>query len=401
MDMLNRICGYASLLVAAVMLASCGNEGDDAPVTAKELVVSVDKNFVQTFGDDYITLTVTLGGEPVTEGVTFFDEDDDVIPVENFRFMTDEPGEHKISANYGTYFSKAVTVTAIAVEIPESPADPKPQSVNFKPRVLLTQFTTTGCSYCPQMKLLLKETLTDDYLDKIVKMDCHSSIVNYRDDPAYVHLEDFETQCAISGFPAVNIDMAWTSGNYNMGASVMRENIDAYIDFKSGKAAGIAVNAAATEDQIVAKVSMKAAETGTYRVGLVLLEDNIVANSSQSQTGSGVEDWMNTHNSCIRYMDSQYSTGTGTRFYGHSVGTVEKGKTADYVFVFDLETIWKNGILRAEQNSSTWSSRWVSDELHLAAFVSTIGTDGKNEFYYVSNVVDCPIDGETPFEYAE
>jgi hypothetical protein len=131
----------------------------------------------------------------------------------------------------------------------------------------------------------------------------------------------------------------------------------------------------------------------------MLLEDNIVANSSQTQQGSGAADWMNTHNSIVRYMDSKYASGSGSRYYGHSLGEIAKGETSDYVFILDLPSIWDAGSLKAEQNACTWAKTWVKEELHLAVFVTTVGTDGKNEFYYVSNVVDCPIDGETPFEY--
>ena len=80
--MLNRIIRYASLLFAAVMLISCGKEGG---VTKKTLEISVDKKFVQTFGGDYINLTVTLGGEKITQDVTFFDENDEVLLVDDFK----------------------------------------------------------------------------------------------------------------------------------------------------------------------------------------------------------------------------------------------------------------------------------------------------------------------------
>lgn len=402
--MLNRLFKYASLLLAAVMLASCSgttDEGDanGGSIETKELIVDADKKFVQTFGGDYVTLSVTLGGEQVTEGVTFYDDKDNVIPVENFKFMTEEAGEHQIFAGYGTYFSEPVTVTAIALEIPETLADPQPTSTAFRHRVLLTQFTTTGCTWCPSMKNVLKAALTDDYMEKVVKVDCHSKSMN-RDDPAFVDLKGFEDQCNAL-LPSVNIDMSPMTVPYIQGMSGadMQGYIDSWYASKEGKVAGIAVNSKATESQIVAKVSVKAAETASYRVGLMLLEDNIVANKSQTQQGSGAADWMDTHNSCIRYMDSKYALGGGARYYGHSLGEIAKGEVEDYVFILDLESIWKQGMMKAQQNGCTWATTWDIDELHLAVFTTTVGTDGKSEFYYVSNVVDCPIDGETPFEY--
>lgn len=423
--MSSKFFRYASLLIAAVMLASCtgtidpeqgngggddiengtgnngGNEDSGTPVS-KELKVKADKMFVQTFGGDYVTLTVTLGDQTLTEGVTFYDGEDNVIPVDEFKFKTEVAGQHEIYAGYGTYFTKQpVTVTAIAVAIPETPEDEHPERTDFRQRVLLTQFTTTGCSWCPSMKLVLKSAIDDKYAEKVVKVDCHSSTMSNRNDPVYVDLKAFEEQCD-GLLPSVNLDMIQTTGYLQgMTGADIQVMIDKWYGFKEDKAAGIAVNSSATDDQIVAKVAVKAAETGTYRVGLMLLEDNIVASSSQTQQGSGAADWMNTHNSCIRYMDSKYASGSGVRFYGHSLGEIAAGETAEYVFILDLESIWQNGILKAQQNGCTWAPRWVSEELHLAVFTTTTGTDGKSEFYYVSNVVDCPINGETPFEYAK
>ena len=389
--MLNRITRYASLLFAAVMLISCGKEGG---VTKKTLEISVDKKFVQTFGGDYINLTVTLGGEKITQDVTFFDENDEVLLIDDFKYMTEVPGEHEISAAYGTYFSEPVKVTAIAVAIPETPEDEHPERTDFRPRVLLTQFTTTGCTWCPSMKHVLKNALNDSYADKVVKVDCHASTMS-RNDPAYVDLKDFEEQCN-GRLPSVNLDLAETTGYLQgMTGADMQGFIDVWFEFKSDNAAGIAVNSVATDDQIVAKVSVKAAQTGNYRVGLMLLEDNIVATSSQTQLGSGAEDWMNTHNSCVRYMDAR----DGKYYYGHQLGQIAKGESEDYVFILDLESIWDRGSLKAEQNGCTWSPRWVNEELHLAVFVTTSAAVDKNEILYVSNVIDCPINGVTPFEY--
>ena len=422
MDMLSRILRYASLLMAAVMLFSCqgtidpegmgdgtgnenidggnengGNEngGNTGTVTKKELVIDVDKKFVQTFGDDYVTLSVTLGGEPVTENVTFLDASDNIIHVEDFKFMTTVAGEHKITANYGTYFSNSVTVTAIAVAIPETPEDPNESSTDFKSRVLLTQFTTTGCTWCPSMKLVLKDALNEQYSysDKVVKVDCHASTMN-RNDPAYVHLGEFYEQCD-GLLPSVNLDMFVTTGYmsaWGYSGTTMRAMIDERLAFKAGQAAGIAVNAVATDNQIVAKVVVKAAETGPYRVGLMLLEDKIVASSSQTQIGTGAQDWMNTHNSVVRYMDAKESR----YYYGHPVGEIAAGDTEEYVFILDLASIWNDGMLRAQQNGCTWATKWVNEELHLAVFATTAAADGT---YYVSNVVDCGINEVTPYEY--
>lgn len=112
---------------------------------------------------------------------------------------------------------------------------------------------------------------------------------------------------------------------------------------------------------------------------------------------------MHNHDDVIRYIDSQYYTNSGKeQFYGHSVGNVDEGKTADYVFVWDLEKIWDAGALAGEQYGGCAWNPFVEENLHIAVFASTVGVDEKgNQYYYVSNVVDCPIGSDVPYEYSK
>ena len=156
---MKRFFQYASLLAAAVMLIAC--EGKD-PVADGALTITSDKNLIQTFGGDYATLTVKLGSQVITEGVTFFDSNNEVLEIVDFKFATDKAGEYEIWANYGTYNSEMISIRAIDVALPETPADPQPENTKFKVRSLVTEFTTTGCSWCPSMKRVLHEVLRSD-----------------------------------------------------------------------------------------------------------------------------------------------------------------------------------------------------------------------------------------------
>jgi hypothetical protein len=175
---MNRIIKYASLLMAAVMLISCGGTVDngDGSTGKKVLKLTADKTIIQTFGGDYATLTLTLDGQPVTEDVTFFDGKNNIIEISDFKFATDKAGEYEIWANYGTYNSEKILIRAISVDIPPTPTDPKPESTAFKVRTLVSEFTTLGCSYCPNMKLMLHKAFEDEaFADfKAVKEINHS-----------------------------------------------------------------------------------------------------------------------------------------------------------------------------------------------------------------------------------
>lgn len=398
---MKNIMKYASLLLAAVMLISCEGTKDDGSgsVGDKTLRITSDKNLIQTFGGDYATITVTLGDEVVKEGVTFYDEKYNELAISDFKFSTTKPGEYSIIASYGTYISDPVSIKAISIEIPETPADPQPASTDFKVRTLFTEFTTTGCSWCPSMKAVIHDALADETVaDKVVLATCHSSLVNSKKDPGFIKTgyEDFS---GMTGMPYMFCDMYYGFGYYSsLTAADVAGVVDELCSAKEDVAAGIAVNASLKDGQLVVKVTVKSAETGNYRVGAFLLEDGIYG-----QQTNATEDWMHTHDGVMRYIDSSYYTNTGReQFYGHSVGEVAEGKTADYVFVWMLDEIWAAGALAGEQYGGYYWDEFVEENLHLAVFVSTVGTDKDgNQYYYVNNVVDCPVNGMTPYEYAK
>lgn len=409
---MKRFFNYASLLMAAVVLFSCQGTVDpdqiepnpdpnpEKPTPEKpkpepedlELKLTASRNLVQVNVDEVI-LTVYLGDEVITDDVTFYDGNFKVLNIPNFRYIAPKAGDQVIWASYGTYNSDEILIKAIDIPIPETPEDPQPESTDFKARVLMTEFTTTGCAYCPNMKILLHNALSDENVaDKVVLTACHSGLINGKADPAFVKTT-FDDFCNVSGFPNVNFDMYYSFGNYTVGASEMRQLINDMYSVKADVAAGIAVNSSLYDESLVAKVTVKAAVDAEYRIGAFLLEDGIYG----VQSGGSAEDWMNTHDGVIRYIDSQYGKD---QYFGHSVGVVEKGCTADYVFDWDLDVIWSEGALKGEQYGNYYWDEFVMENLHLVVFVSTIGTDDKgNQFYYVNNVIDCPINGLTPYEY--
>jgi len=396
---------YASLLAAAVMLFSChgyydpndpayggGGEVDENAV----LKITSDRNLIQTFGGDHANLTVTLGSKVITEEVIFFDGSNKIIEIPDFKFYASEPGEYEIWANYGTYNSEKIAIKAISIEIPETPDDLKPQSTDFKVRTLVTEFTTTGCSWCPRMKKVLHEALDDaSVADKVVMTACHSSLINGVKDPSYIKTE-YEDFSGATGLPFVFCDMYYGFGYYT---SLMSDDVaglfDELCDEKEDSAAGIAVTSSLEGNELVAKVTIKAAQTGSYRVGAFLLEDGIYGKQSNATA-----DWMHNHDNVIRYIDSKYYVNGKEQFFGHSVGQVEAGRTADYVFAWMLDEIWEAGAKAGEQYGGYRWDSFVEKNLHLAVFVSTVATDEKgNDYYYINNVIDCPVNGKTPYEY--
>ena len=382
---MNRIMKFTSLLAAAVMLISCGGDNTQGgSVTSKAFKLTSDKNLIQTFDGDYATLTVTLDGVAVTEGVTFFDGNNKVLDITDFKFSTTKVGEYKIWANYGTYNSETISIKAIDIAIPETPADPQPSNTDFKARVLLTEFTTVGCSACPAMKTILHGVAEDAAVaEKVIMTECHSGLINGIADPCYIHNQAFEDFSAITGYPTVKLDLDKNPTDRNAMKSAINELHAA----KEAKAPGIAVNAKLQDDKVVAKITVKAKVAGAYRVGAFLLEDGIYA----VQTAA-TADWMHNHDNVIRYIDAQYRNS----FYGIPVADIAAGETADTMISWILEEIWAYGTERGEINGGiAWPAR-NNDKLHMVVFVSM--SDGFGG-YQVVNAIDCPINGVTPFEY--
>ena len=382
---MTKIFKYASLLMAAVMLLSCtgqqdgpdgGTDGGD-----QALVLSVDKNLIQA-GEDVATLSLTLAGEPVTEGVTFFDGNNKVLDIADFKFSSETAGEFTLWAAYGTMNSNKVTIMVVATAIPPTPADSNPQSTNFKSRVLLAQFTGTECGNCPAMMNRIHPIIDDPVRgDDVVWAAFHS----YNDtDPAYISTSKFFDIYG-GGMPSLNLDFAKIIQNIPTYTSDnVWKDISDQNNSKKDVAAGIAVNAKLVDGQVVAKVTVKAAETAEYRVAGLLLEDGIKA----AQT-SATADWMSIHNACVRYVDGDY------RALGYKLGSIEKGKTADYLFVWNLGTIWEKGKLDAKN----WSA-FVEENLRMAVYVVSTRKVNGQEAYYVNNAVYAEFNEETPFAYA-
>ncbi len=158
------------------------------------------------------------------------------------------------------------------------------------------------------------------------------------------------------------------------------------------------MNSVINGKELIFKVTIKAAISGNYRVGAFLLEDNIYV----KQVGVSEESYLNTHNGVIRYIDSETMIGGRRSYCGYSLGKINPCDTKDYVFVWNLDEIWEEGSRRSEMhaNSSWHTLEEAMENLHLAVFTCTTKTDDNGEeFYYVNNVVDCPLDSQVPFEY--
>ena len=372
---MKKIFRYASLLAAAVMLfASCGDPdsgqigGDEPEIEEGDLVIDVDKLIIRADGTDASTFTVKIGDKVLTEGVTFYDGDNKPVDLgPSFKFTTTEAGEYSFWANYKTFNSNTVTITSVVTEVPETPADPKPENTSFVRRVLVTKFTGQQCQYCPNATASLHKFFDEHELaDHTVKAEAHTFS---NDDPAYLAGSFY----SVSAFPTIVTDWSvlTTDVSYESISSIITDRYNS-----QAAKAGISVNSKYADGAITLKVCVKAAESGQYRVGAWLLEDGIQGQQKGAPTGEE-NSWYHVYNDCIRIADSKQ----GTAYSGLKLGVIEEGKTAEKMFTWTLKDSWK------------------VENLKLCIFVSVPDEDGRS--YEVNNVITAPINGITPFEYAE
>ena len=371
---MNNIRTVILLAAMSASLWSCGTgivrHDDDPTPSVNSLVLRASKTVIEADGTDAVQLEVLADGVPVTEGVRLYDGVTNLaVELPSMVFTTTEPGAYYFWAAYGTAHSEQLKVTAVGFDLPSLPEDPEPDNTSFVRRVLLTQFTGTGCGFCPGMIEILRSVLADeDYASRVV----HTAAHTYNNtDPAYLS-QRLDQAMGVSGYPTVVADMAYSYSYLDEGG--LRDMLDQAYDASAANA-GISAATAFADGQLVVMASVKAAVTAEYCIGAWLLEDGIYGkqtNDKHPETWTGDYD---THDNCIRYADSRVSN---VDYCGFSLGTVEAGRSAEYVFTIGFE------------------DDWIPDNCHVVVFV----TEHRDRGWAVNNVVDVPLNGSVTFEYA-
>jgi hypothetical protein len=393
---MKKILTIASLLCAAVMCFSCG-ETPGGETTINNVTLSSDRNVIKCDGIDASTLVlVDDEGKVITDGIEFYDNNMNAVTLKNGKFTADEAGEYTIWAAYKTFNSNQITIKAINADIPAPAADPKPAETSFVKRVLLTQFTGTGCGFCPGMVNWLNLVRADE---AIKKSTVHAAIHSYASgDPAYISSPQPGAFGATYGFPYLNIDME-TGTHYSDDytdeemAGILKDVINEMITENPATAAisanpvyaeNVIPTATGTSDGYIVTTSVKVSESGNYFVGAWLLEDNIFGTQNFERTVTKNKNYdYDTHHNCVRTIESY----NGKNYAGYPLGKLQKGSTANMTFLLKVK----------KDDPKEPNKNWKKENMHLVVFVTKENDKGK---YTVNNVIDCPVDAVTPFEYA-
>ena len=399
---MKKIMTSAALLFAAALaFISCGDKDPVTPgygISVPDLVLDFDKSVIQASGSDAVTFRAFYKGQDVSASSTLFlVEGTKYTPMSSMTFSATKEGSYTFQVAHGTSKSDVVKISAISEEIPQAPADSKPQSTNFVHRTFFNQHTGATCPNCPFMTYLLRKTLTDEVKDKVVL----ASIRNYDGDPAFAQIPN-----PSGSAPFLHIDYNETY-LYNAGAP----GLQALIDRRTATPAEVGISASPVyydaDGKIVLTVAVKAAVANEYNVGVWLMQDNYYRqqtvdngrlNLLEGTWGTSGDSYHN-HDNCVRLAESKY---LGSHV-GYPLGRIEAGQTKEWRFVFNVnlgEGKDSNGDGKVDHNDGSWwegKSKVNLADLHFAAFVTT----HEGTVYTVVNAIDFPYNEAKPFEYID
>lgn len=387
---------FITAAVFALAMIAC-NETPEGPAQKAPFRMEANKEWVQ-IGVDHAYFLVYLNDELVDPAeLTFYDENDEEVEMTTLEVEVDgvmvtvpewvpaEPATKSFWVSYKSYYTKElITITAVDFALPDSMEDPQPDNVSFVKRTFFTQFTGTGCQWCPYAKAALYQAAADEnYADKFVVAAAYTCNAT---DPMYpAQYGSIATVFGVTTYPNLLYDMM---GSFGISKSTDNNlaSVKTAIDRSQSEAAkaGIAVNVASDEgDTFVARVSVKAAVDGEYYVGAWLVEDGIEA--TQANAGCVVEGInFNIHSNVLRIADSS------DKYFGHSLGAMRAGEVKDQVFTMSFFKGTYN------QEGNVVKSPWVKENCRLVVFVTTTSKGG----IYVTNVVANDVFSESiPFEY--
>ncbi|MBR5282167.1 MAG: Omp28-related outer membrane protein [Alistipes sp.] len=378
---------FAMFCAALVLCNSCltgvGTDEDmNAPVKPQipadgKLELTATPSTIVADGEQFSKLTLTKGGVEITEDFKLYDGKNQEVTLPDMKFTTTQKGKYEFWAAYGTDYTETITITATEKQpdAPEAPGDDNPDKLNFKRRVLLIQFTGTGCGYCPAMTATLRQVMAEEYYaENAVLVAAH----RYNNsDPAYLYGAALDQAMGVSSYPQLAVDMHTRTG-YTNYPSVTNLIINAINRVEAR--AGIAAVAEYDETNRTVSITatVKAGVKSEFRVGAWLIEDGVFG--AQQNYGVAEGDF-NIHDHCIRVADSKV---TGSDFSGHSLGVIEAGSTAERSFSIKIDNAWE------------------AENCRLVLFVTSPETNsyGKS-YFYVNNAVEMPIDGSIDFEYID
>lgn len=359
---------FKTLAVCFLMAvtACSGNDGgeDSGAVVEGDLALSISKTVIEANGTDAVTVAVMKGETDITSQSKVYMEDPsgNTSSFKETSFSTTTEGDYVFYAYYEGVKTENITVRAFK-NIPSLPADSKPeQNTGFAKHVLAIQHTGTWCQNCPYMKRGI-----DAYL-KANPDNCAVFVASHNGDTMAGDASNtVNSYLTVSSYPSLSVDL--NTSNMIKGAlddaDKQAEQIASRVNevAASGCKTGISVAAENVGNSVVVNVKVKSANVDNCRVAVWLLEDGIVA----AQTGGSSTE---VHNNVLRASSSTVAYGDRIQLDADGAG----------------QNVCRLDVSGAHDLSNC----------RLVVFTAVPNASGR---FVVDNVVTCPLDGQTAFEY--
>lgn len=223
----------------------------------------------------------------------------------------------------------ACTKGAGTIEGPDSP-DPS----SFTKNVLIMEFVSFDCIYCPKVHAVLREVSEKTHPGRIDIISVHGKLE--QDDPmefnGYRAFQNYFY--GITGYPAVIVDQRddlVSVGTFDASTSSFSGRINA------GSPVGITLSAAVAGDNTV-RVDVQVANRGEtsddYRLAVVVLENDIPYRQADLVNGSvqWIEDYRHSH--VLRAFLSE-------NYFGDPTGTLAKDSVYSKTFTYTVPAGYK------------------------------------------------------------
>ncbi len=341
-----------------------------------EVVLSVSKSLVEANGKDTTTFIVTQGGVEVTETAAIYVKNNNRwARYTETTFATTTEGSYEFSATHNGIDSESVVIQA-ATGLAELPADAAPEQFDgFRKRVFATQFTGTGCGYCPYVIKAIDDFQKTEKADDVVFAAVHA--YNESGDPLWSDVSySIAYYAGINGYPTLVYNME-TSSSSETTAESIAEVADGYLASaaNSNISAIITQEGAEANGSVTVQGAIKVAKGAQYKVGIWLLEDSIYA--YQANYTNIQLDY--THNNGVRLANTV--DPSGAQYGGRTKWNAEE--SVAYYHKFDLKN---SGVVDL-------------NNCHVVVYV-TCKEEGEAA-YTVDNVINCRIGETKTYEYTK
>lgn len=356
--------------------------GTDKPGTEEPsgaLTLNVTSRFLAADGKDAVVFTVTKGDSDVTADAAIFDMDTSA-ELSAPSFSTTNPGTYKFFASYNKEISEIVTVSAVS-GVPDLPADPNPDRYDgFRRHVLITQFTSCECTYCPNAIASLIDYFKANTSGDAIHAGVHVAIPS-ADNMVNLSSLAIKNMMVITTAPTLAYDLDKETRNKSLTSNIAANVKDIEKAVAKRLAldtpCGISAAVTATTTQIQINAGVKVSVDGDYRISAWLLEDGI---KETQINGTGISGYdFNTHNNVVRAISNVgYVPGDPLG----ADGSLTKGESARFFATFD--------ITQAKVANAANCKVLIVVTTHDAASPTV---------YYVANLISCPVGGVVGYEY--